>query len=81
MTLPSTFSVPCKRLDYADYLVKFELFFRDICNLDTLSNEDLDFVKAKTKEAASYRTTAPYSTSCYRTYSNNVPQIFLMIKS
>ena len=81
MTLPSTFSVPCKRLDYADYLVNFELFFRDICNLDSLSNEDFDFAKAKTKEVASYRTSAPYSTSYYRTYSNNVPQNFLMIKS
>ena len=32
-------------------------FFRDIRNLDIWSNEDLDFVKAKTKEAAlsSYR--------------------------
>ena len=51
------FSIPCKKLDYSDYLVQFELFFRDICNLDILSNEDLDFVKVKTKEAAlsSYR--------------------------
>ena len=51
------FSITCKKLDYADYLVHFELFFRDIRNLDILPNEDLDFVKAKTKEAAlsSYR--------------------------
>ena len=50
-------SIPCKKLDYAAYLVQFELFFKDIRNLDILSNEDLDFVKAKTKEAA---------LSCYR---------------
>ena len=44
------FSIPCKKLDYTDYLVKFEVFFREIRNLDILSNEDMDFVKAKTKE-------------------------------
>ena len=60
-----TFSIPCKKLDYADYLAHFELFFRDICNLDILSNEGLHFVKAKTKEAA---------ISSYRSYNNNVPQ-------
>ena len=48
-----------------DYLVQFELFFRDIRNLDILSNEDLHFVKAKTKETA---------LSPYRSYNNNVPQ-------
>ena len=49
LTKGLNFSIPCKKLDYADYLVQFELFFRDIRNLDILSNEDLDFVKAKTK--------------------------------
>ena len=57
------FSIPGKKLDYADYPVNFELFLRDILNLDILPNEDLDFVKAKTKEAA---------ISSYRTYNNNV---------
>ena len=38
--------------------------FRDIRDLDNLPNEDLDFVKAKTKEAA---------LSFYRYYNNNVP--------
>ena len=46
----SLLTIPCKKLGYADYLVKFELFFRGISNLDIVSNEDLDFVKAKTKE-------------------------------
>ena len=46
-----------KYLDYADYLVNFELFCGNIRNLGILSNEDLDFVKTRTKEAAlsSYR--------------------------
>ena len=52
-------------MDYADYLVNFELFYRNICNLGILSNEDLDFVKTRTKEAA---------LSSYRNYNNNVPQ-------
>ena len=38
-----------------------------MCNLDMLSNEDLDFVKAKTKEAAP-------SSYNNRSYNNNVPQ-------
>ena len=42
--------MPCKKLDYVDFLENVELFFKDIRNLDILSNEDLDFVKAKTKE-------------------------------
>ena len=41
-----------QNLDYPDYLVNFESLFRDKRNLDILSNEDLNFVKAKTKEAA-----------------------------
>ena len=52
-------------LDYVDYFVNFELFFIDIRNLDVLPNEDLDFLKAKTKEVA---------LSSYRTYNDNVPQ-------
>ena len=41
------FNLPPKYLNYADYLVNFELFYRNICNLGILSNEDLDFVKKK----------------------------------
>ena len=41
-----------KQLSYVDYLVHFELFYRNIRNLEVLSNEDLDFVKTKIKEAA-----------------------------
>ena len=46
------FSLPPKYLDYVDYLVNFELFCRNIRNLSILSNEDLDFIKARTKEPA-----------------------------
>ena len=47
------FSLPSKYLDYADYLVTFELFYRNICKLGILSNEDLDFVKTRTKKQPS----------------------------
>ena len=57
--------IPCKKLDYANNLVQFELFFRDIRNLSILSNEDFGFVKAKIKEAA---------LSSYRTHNNNMHQ-------
>ena len=56
--------VSCKKLDYADDPVNVELFFRDIRNLDILSNEYLNFDKAKTEEAGLLS---------YRTYNNNVP--------
>ena len=52
------FSIPPKKLNHADYLVNFELFYRDIRNLEVLSGEDLDFIKTKTKDIAvsSFRT-------------------------
>ena len=59
------FCLPPKQLKYADYLVHFELFYRDICNLEILSNEDLDFVKTKTKETA---------LSSFRQYNKNPQQ-------
>ena len=58
----------CKRpsrLKYADYLVHFELFNRDIRNLEILSSEDLDFVKTKTKGTA---------LSTFRQYNKNPQQ-------
>ena len=59
------FSLSPKYLDYADYLVNFELFCRNICNFGILSNEDLHFVKTRIKEVA---------LSSNRNYNNNVPQ-------
>ena len=43
-------TTPPKKLNHADYLVNFELFYRDIRNLEVLSAEDLDFIMAKTKD-------------------------------
>ena len=59
------FCLPPKQLKYADYLVHFELFYRDIRNLEIMSNEDLDFVKTKTKETA---------LSSFRQYNKNPQQ-------
>ena len=41
------------------------LLFPYFCNLGILSDEDLDFVKTRTKEAV---------LSSYQNYNNNVPQ-------
>ena len=59
------FSIPPKKLNHADYLVNFELFYRNICNLQVLYAEDLDFIKTKTKDMA---------LSSFRICNNNVPQ-------
>ena len=40
-------SFPPKQLKYADYLLNFKLLFRDICKVDILSNENLEFLKTK----------------------------------
>ena len=69
-------SLPHKYFNYTDSVLNFELFYRNICNLGILSNEGLDFVKAKTE-------TTLFS---YQNYYNNVPQHlskeeFLALKS
>ena len=46
------FTISPKKLNHADYLVSFELFHRDIRNLQVLSAEDLGFIKTKTKDIA-----------------------------
>ena len=48
-----------------DYLLNFELSFRDICKLDILSNENLEFLKTKIKDVA---------LSSLRYFNLNVPQ-------
>ena len=59
------FCLPAKQLFYANYLVHFQLFYKDVLNLEILSNEDLDFVKTKTKETA---------LSSFRQYNKNPQQ-------
>ena len=44
------FSLPPEQLKYADYILNFEFFFREICKLDMLSNENLEFPKTKIKD-------------------------------
>ena len=59
------FCLPPKQPKYANYLVHFELFYKDISNLEILSNDDLDFVKTETKETA---------LSSFRQYNKNPKQ-------
>ena len=61
----SKFNIPPKKLNHADCLVNFETFYRDICNLEVLSTEDLDLIKTKVRDVA---------LSSFRTYNNNIPQ-------
>ena len=46
------FCLPPKQHKYADYLVNFESFYKDLCNLEIMSNENLDFVQTNTKETS-----------------------------
>ena len=62
------FSIPPKKLDYTVYLVNFELFYRSIYNLDSMSNENLDIVKTKIKDAA---------LTSFLNYNANVPRNLL----
>ena len=59
------FSIPPKNLNQVDYLVNFELFYKDIPNRQVLSAEDLDFINSKTKDIA---------LPSFCTYNNNMPQ-------
>ena len=62
------FSLPSKKLNYADYLINRELFYRSIQNfvvVDVLLNCGLDLVKTKIKNAV---------LSSFHFYNANVPQ-------
>ena len=59
------FSISPKKLNYADYLANFELFYRSIYNLDSISNKILDFVKTKIKDTA---------LTSFRNYKANLPR-------
>ena len=50
-----------EQLNYADFLVQFEFFYKNIRNLEVLSNEDLDFVKTKTKKTALFSLSRQYN--------------------
>ena len=58
------FSISFEKLNYPDYLVNFELLYRSIYNLDSISNKNLDFVKTKIKDAA---------LTSFRNYNANLP--------
>ena len=60
-----SFSLPPKQLRYLDYLINFELFYRSIDNLQTLSGDNLDFIKTRTKDTA---------LTSFCNFNANVPQ-------
>ena len=59
------FSLPSKKLNYADYLVQCELLYRDIQNLEVLLNKNLHFIKTEVKDAV---------LTFYQNYNRNLPQ-------
>ena len=46
------FAVLPSRLNYADYCLNFELFYRDICQIDAVNNRNRDFLHSKLKDIA-----------------------------
>ena len=44
-----SFSLSPKKVSYSDYLVNFELFYRNIDNLKLLSRDNLDYIKLRLK--------------------------------
>ena len=72
------FSLPLKYLDYTDYLVNFELFCRHTLNYCILSNEDIDFVKIRTKETALFLTAMYHNIFLKKTFL--LYKIYIKIK-
>ena len=60
-----SFALPPKQLNYSDYFINFELFYRSIDNLKILSGDNLDFIKTRIKDTA---------LTSFRNYNANVPQ-------
>lgn len=60
---------PLRQHNYADYVAHFELFYRDIHDLEILFNENLDFVKTRTKEPTLFS---------FRQYNKNPQENFLI---
>ena len=52
-------------ISYSDYLINFELVYRSIDNLNILSDDNLDFIKTKIKDAA---------LTSFGNYNENFPQ-------
>ena len=61
--------LPLRQHNYADYVPHFELFYRDIHDLEILFNENLDFVKTRTKEPTLFS---------FRQYNKNLQENFLI---
>lgn len=59
------FSISPKKLNYADWYHSFELLYRSISNIGDMPNQNLDFVKAKIKDAA---------LTSFRNYNANLPR-------
>ena len=59
-------SIPPKKIKHADYLVSFQLIYKDIPILEALSTEGLDFTRTKIKDIALLF--ALITTMCFKIY-------------
>ena len=62
------FAIPPKNINYADYMIPFELLYRDVDSLE-VSNLDKEFIKSRLRDSAfsSYKATS-------KTFEKNLPK-------
>ena len=62
------FAIPPKNINYTDFMLSFELLYRDVDSLK-VSNSDKEFIKSRLIDSAfsSYKDTG-------RTFENNLPK-------
>ena len=62
------FAIPPKNINYADYMIPFELLYRDVDSLE-VSNLDKEFIKSRLRDSAfsSYKDTS-------KTFEKNLPK-------
>ena len=62
------FAIPHKNINYADYMIPFELLYRDVDSLK-VSNLDKEFIKSRLRDSAfsSYKDTS-------KTFEKNLPK-------
>ena len=62
------FAIPPKNINYADYMIPFELLYRDVDSLE-VSNLDKEFIKSRLRDSgfSSYKDTS-------KTFEKNLPK-------
>ena len=63
------FAIPPKNINYADYLVPFEVLYRDVDSLE-VSNLDIEFIKSRLRYSA-----FSLDKDTSRTFEKNLPKV------